>query len=136
MRAIFDKLSNTYAKYYVPTEKLAVDEIIVLFKGRVNFKQYIPKKHKLFGIKLYKLCDSKGYAYTCNMTMYLGKDRKHVTSSFTATHAAVTGLAARIEHVGHNFYMDNFISSPALFDDIHTKATAVELLRLNRKGMP
>jgi hypothetical protein len=81
----------------------------VLFKGRVNFKQYIPKKHKRHGIKLYRLCDSKGYAY--NMTMYLGQGRKQVTSSFTATHATVTGLAAKIEHVGHNFYMDNFISS-------------------------
>ena len=102
MRAIFDKLRNSYVNYYVPTEKLAGDEISVLFKGRVNFKQHIPKKHKRFGIKLYKPCDSKGYAYTHNMTMYLGKDRKHVTSSFTATHAAVTGLAARIEHLGHN----------------------------------
>ena len=44
MRAIFDKLSNSYVIYYIPTEKLAVDEIIVLFKGRVNFKQYIPKE--------------------------------------------------------------------------------------------
>jgi len=90
----------------------------VLFKVRVNFKQYIPKKQKQFGIKLYRLCDSKGYAY--NMTVYLGKGRKQATSSFTATHATVTGLAARIEHVGHNFYMDVFISSPVLFDDIHT----------------
>jgi len=67
MRAIFDKLSNSYVKYYVPTENLAVYEIIVLFKARVSFKQYIPKKHKQFGIKLYRLCDSKGYA--CNMTI-------------------------------------------------------------------
>jgi len=28
-----------------------------------------------FGIIFYKLCDSKGYTY--NMTVYLGKDRKH-----------------------------------------------------------
>jgi len=34
MRAIFDELSNSYVKYYVTTEKLAVDEIIVLFKGK------------------------------------------------------------------------------------------------------
>jgi hypothetical protein len=39
---------------------LAVDEIIVLFKGRVIFKQYILKKNKWFGINIYKLCDSKG----------------------------------------------------------------------------
>jgi hypothetical protein len=51
MRTIFDMLNDAYAKYYSPTEHLAVHEIIVLFKGRVVFKQYIPKKHKRFGIK-------------------------------------------------------------------------------------
>jgi hypothetical protein len=61
MRTIFDMLNDVYAKYYSPTEHLAVDEIIVLFKGRVVFKQYILKKHKCFGIKIYKLCDPKGY---------------------------------------------------------------------------
>jgi len=38
MRTIFDKLSDSYANYYSPTEGLAVGEIIVLFKGRVIFK--------------------------------------------------------------------------------------------------
>jgi hypothetical protein len=56
-------LNDAYAKYYSPTEHLTVDEIIVLFKGRVVFKQYILKKHKHFGIKVYKLCDSEGYTY-------------------------------------------------------------------------
>jgi hypothetical protein len=54
---------------------------------------------KWFGIKIYKLCDSKGYNY--NMSVYLGKDRKHATLSMAAMHATVTGLTARIEHLGH-----------------------------------
>jgi hypothetical protein len=92
----------------------------VLFKGRVVFKQYIPKKHKRFGIKMYKLCDSKGYTY--NMSVYLRRDRKRVTASMTATYATVTGLTTRIENFGHILCMDNFFSSPDLFDDLHTKA--------------
>jgi len=68
----------------------------VLFKGGVIFKPYIQKKHKHFGVKLYKLCGFKGYTY--NMNMYLGKDGKRATPSMTATRATVTGLAARIEH--------------------------------------
>jgi len=51
MRAIFDKLNDSYAKCYNPTKHLAVDGIIVLFKDRIIFKQYIPKKHKQFGVK-------------------------------------------------------------------------------------
>ena len=43
---IFDGNNDLYAKYYSPTEHLAADEIIVLFKPRVIFKQQILKKHK------------------------------------------------------------------------------------------
>jgi len=134
MRAMFDKLNNSYVKYYSLTEHLVVDEIIVLFKGRVIFKRYIPKKRKQFGIQLYKVCDYMGYAY--NITVYLHKDRKRVTPSMTATHATVTGLAARIEHVGHKLYTDNFVSSPALFDDLHTMTiNYCGTVRPNRTGM-
>jgi len=42
---------------------LAVDEVIVKFQGRVIFRQYIPKKRKCFGIKIYKLGDESGYTY-------------------------------------------------------------------------
>jgi len=38
-----------------------------------------------------------------------------------ATHATVTGFTVRNEHVEQKLYMDNFFSSPALFDDLHTK---------------
>jgi hypothetical protein len=64
MRLAFDKLSDMYAKYYGPTEHLAIDEIAVLFTGGVIFRQYIPKKKKkMFGIDVHMLCDCNGYAY-------------------------------------------------------------------------
>src|SRR5215471_10394447 len=52
LRTVFDKLNDSYAKFYNPSEHLAVDEVIVTFKGRVIFRQYIPKKRKRFGIKI------------------------------------------------------------------------------------
>jgi hypothetical protein len=78
----------------------------VKFKGRVIFKQHIPKKRKSFGIKLYKLCDSNGYTY--DMDVYLGKDKEKATKHLTATHATVTNLTRRVGGVGHKLYMDNF----------------------------
>ena len=65
LRTVFDKLNEAYAKFYNPLEHLAVDEVMVKFKGRVIFRKYIPKKRKRFGIKIYKLCDEAGY--TCAM---------------------------------------------------------------------
>ena len=40
MGALFDNHSDSYTKYCSLTDHLAVDEIIVLFKGIVIFKQY------------------------------------------------------------------------------------------------
>jgi len=56
-------MNKAYAKFYNPSEHLAVDKEILKFKGRVVFRQYIPKKRKHFGIKIYKLCDESGYTY-------------------------------------------------------------------------
>ena len=71
IRKIFDTLNNEFCELHNWTEHLAVDEVIVLYKGRVVFWQYIPKKHKRFGIQIYKLCDSLGYTY--DISVYLGK---------------------------------------------------------------
>jgi hypothetical protein len=113
MRNVFDSMNDAYSKYYSPSEHLAVDEIIVLFKGRLNFKQYMPKKHKHFGIKIYTLCDKTGYTY--DMEVCLGKDRTQATADMT-THTIVKRLTRKIGH-GHKLYMD-FFSSPDLFDNL------------------
>ena len=95
LRTVFDKLNEAYAIFYNPSEHLAMDEVIVKFKGRVIFRQYIPKKRKRFSIKIYKLCDESRYTY--DMRVYLGKDSHSATVDMTATHAAVTHLTSRVE---------------------------------------
>jgi hypothetical protein len=67
---VFDTLNNKFCEMYSPTEHLAGDGVIVLYKGRVTFRQYIPKKHKRFGIKIYKLCDSLGYTYDMSVCVF------------------------------------------------------------------
>ena len=69
-----------------------MDEVIVKFEARVFYRQYIPKKRKCFGIKIYKLCDKSVYMY--DMKVYLGRDSRSATDDMTATHATVRhGLA-------------------------------------------
>jgi len=135
MRHLFDILNEKFSKFYSPSEHLAVDEVIVKYKGRVIFRQYIPKKHKRFGIKIYKLCDETGYTY--NMTVYLGRDRQRTAQHLTATHATVSQLTEKIQGRGHKLYMDNYFSSPDLFNDLATKQIyCCGTVRPNRKGMP
>ena len=90
IRETFDMLNVAYSKFYNPSEHLAIDEVIILFKWRVVFKQYIPKKHKRFGTNIFKLCDTTGYTY--DMEVYLGKDRQRATTDTTLTHATLKQL--------------------------------------------
>jgi len=135
LRTVFDKLNEAYAKFYNPSEHLAVDEVIVKFKGRAIFRQYIPKKTKRFGIKIYKLYDESGYTY--DMKVYLGRDSHSATDNMTATHATVRQMTCRVEDLGHKIFMDNFFSSPRLFDDLDRhQINSSGTVRPNRKDMP
>lgn len=135
IRKVFDTLNNKFSELYYPTEHIAVDEVIVLFKGRVIFRQYIPKKHKRFGIKIYKLNDTLGYTY--DMQVYLGKQKEMANENVSAIHGTVLQLTRRVEGVGHKLFMDNYFSSPILYDDLfERKINSCGTVRYNRRGIP
>jgi hypothetical protein len=64
---IFDTLNQACAKFYNLSEHLTVDKMIVKFEGTLIFKQYIPKKGKRFGTKIYKLCDDSVHTYDISL---------------------------------------------------------------------
>jgi len=119
----FEVIRTNFAKFHNPSEHLAIDEVIVKFKGRVVFKQYIPKERKSFGIKMFKLCDSTGYTY--DMNVYFGKERQRTKLHLTATHTTMTNLTRGVEEFGHKLYMDSFFSSLDLYDDLDQKKFCV-----------
>jgi hypothetical protein len=96
-----------------------VDEVAVFFNGKVIFKQYIPKKCKWFGVKIYKLHDVTRYTY--GMKSYLQKNRQNEVQTITATHVTTRSLIRRVEGIGHKLCTDNFFFSQDLYDDIHMR---------------
>jgi hypothetical protein len=60
---VFDVINSKFSEEYHSAEHLSIDEVTVLFKEKVVFWQYIPKKRKCFGMKLCKLCDRTGYTF-------------------------------------------------------------------------
>ncbi|GFY31611.1 piggyBac transposable element-derived protein 4 [Trichonephila clavipes] len=137
LRNVFNSLNNSFQEICDPTEELAIDEVIVAFKGRIIFKQYIPKKRKRFGIKVYKIVDKKGYTF--NRKVYLGADRERLKSGIKVkpTHATILELAESIKNKGHKLFMDNFFSSPELFQQLHKeyKMNSCGTMRSNRKHL-
>jgi len=90
-----------------------MNDVIVKFKGRVIFRQYIPKKRKCFSINIYKFCDESRYTY--DMRVYLGRDSHSATDDMTATYATVKHLTSRVEGLDTKIFIDNFFSSPKDF---------------------
>jgi hypothetical protein len=111
-----------------------VDEIIVKFKGRVIFRQYTPKKRKLFDIKIYRVFVESGYTYGTRVCFV--EDLRSATDDMTATRAAVRHLTSRVEGLGHKIFMDNFFLSPRLFDDLEREKNSCGAVWPNRKDMP
>ena len=71
------------------------------------------------------------------MTVYLVRDRQRAAEHLTETHARVSELIKKIQVRGHKLYMDNYFSSPDLFDDLTMKQIyCCGTVSPNRKGMP
>ena len=51
MRALFDKLSDSYGKYYSLKDHLAIDEIILLCKVKSYLQRVHTKETQAAGIK-------------------------------------------------------------------------------------
>ena len=69
------------------------------------------------------------------MTVYLGRDRQQTAQHLTATQATVSELSKKIQGHGNKLYMDNYFSSPDLFDDLAMKQIYwCGTVRPNRKG--
>jgi hypothetical protein len=124
-------LVTKFAAARKPQEDIVIDETMIPFRGRLQFKQYLPGKAHKYGVKIFKLCDSAGYTY--NMAIYKGKSDR-VLSLPTEV---VMQLSQPYLHVGRTLVTDNYYTSIQLANNLLTAQThLVGTLRSNRKGLP
>ncbi|KAG8239803.1 hypothetical protein J437_LFUL019419 [Ladona fulva] len=75
IRPVVDYLRATFRNTLVPFQNLCIDESLMLFKGRLFFKQYIPSKRNRFGVKIFVICDCET-GYILDFIVYTGSDTK------------------------------------------------------------
>lgn len=73
-----DLVTKNFRDCYKPDKELSLDESMLLFRGRLSFRQYIKSKKAKYGIKFYELTTSDGFVL--NIIMYAGKDQDHETT--------------------------------------------------------
>ena len=47
-------------QYVVPEKQLSLDESMMLWRGRLVFRQYIKNKRHKYGVKFFELCQHDG----------------------------------------------------------------------------
>ena len=135
VRPVIDVLSQTCLNNYNPPREQTVDEGMIAYKGRLSFKQYLPAKPTKFGIKVWERASPKN-GYVHEFQIYTGsKDGRQPEQGLGAR--VVKDLTDKLKGKKHHIYMDNFFSSPELFDDLQKdKNYCTGTARLNRRGMP
>jgi len=115
IRAFVNAVRARCATVYSPSRDLCVDESLVLFKGRVAFKQFIRTKRARFGIKFFELCTSNGILL--NFMIYHGKMSELFSDPqcdlLTSEKIPVT-LIQRYLKMGHQLFLDNYYTTPTL----------------------
>ncbi|XP_044740939.1 piggyBac transposable element-derived protein 3-like [Chrysoperla carnea] len=137
VRPLIDILNEQFKHYYYGSRELAVDEAMILFKGRSTIKQYNPMKPVKRGYKLWILADKCGFVK--KFDVYQGKtgqvDKKF--ENYNLGERVVLEMTE--EHWGKQkiIYFDNFFTSLRLLEKLKVEGTfACGTIRQNRKGIP
>lgn len=134
IRHIWEEVTTNFAKYYVPSDNLTVDEQLMPCRCRCSFIQYMPKKPDKYGIKIYWLCDSKN-AYPLAGIPYTGKDGDRKATNLGSR--IVETLCAPYYGTNRNITTDNYFTSLALAETLLSNGlTLVGTLKKNKTCVP
>jgi hypothetical protein len=133
IRPLLELFNKTISQLYNPKKELCIDESMILWRGRLLFRQYIKNKKHKYGIKLYLLTEPDGTIL--KVCVYTGQ----VDDLGGKGHAekVVFHLMEGKLNAGHSIYMDNYYNSFTLSKKLlecNTYTTGT--LRSNRKGTP
>ncbi|XP_027899099.1 piggyBac transposable element-derived protein 2-like [Xiphophorus couchianus] len=111
---VLNTLQKTFLMAANPEEFQSIDEQIIPFKGQLSIKQYIPKKPKPWGVKVWVRAGSSGYMY--KFEIYQGSAIRGQSSSLGMAGDVVMRLCDDIKHKNHKVFFDNFFCSIPLLE--------------------
>lgn len=137
---IYSKINELSKNAVTLEQDVSIDESLLLYKGRLAWKQYLPLKRARFGIKMYMLCEAKS-GYIWSTIIYTGKgtlfDEEFLQPEFPKSTQVVLTLMKPLLNKGYCVTLDNYYSSPILTDTlIKYKTDSYGTINLNRKEVP
>ena len=135
IRPFIQMIRDRCQQVYTPGQDLCVDESLLLFKGRLAFKQFIKSKRARFGIKLFELCTKRGVLL--DLIVYTGDMSKELVDleGFQISERIPMTLMKPYLGQGYRLFIDNFYTSPHLAEFfLQNRTTLVGTVRPNRRN--
>ena len=129
-----EKLNQSFKGMYAPSKELSIDEQMIGTKSRIGFLQYMPKKPKKFGIKVWALCEAVS-GYCLQFQIYTGKSADGAEHGLA--YRVVFDLILPYLDKGYHLFFDNFYTSLKLLKDLLARATySCGTIRSDRGAFP
>ncbi|KAG8235816.1 hypothetical protein J437_LFUL016129 [Ladona fulva] len=134
IRPFLNIFEETMSEIYSPRRELCINESMILWRGRLLFKQYLKGKRHKYGIKVYMLAESSGIVM--RQIVYTGAGDPEVGGAGHVD-CVVMKLLEKYKELGHSVYMDNYFNSVNLVRQLKlAKLQCTGTLRKNRKNNP
>lgn len=131
---IIDLLKEKFSNAVYPFQNLSIDESLMLWKGRLSFRQYIPSKRHRFGIKMFILCDCES-KFVLDFIVYTDSETQiDREGDLGISGSIVMELLRKYLNKNHILFVDDGYSSPKLFGALLDNNTgACGTVKKNRK---
>lgn len=130
IRPLLKMCQKNFRQALNPEREIAIDEASCPWKGKVQFKMYNPKKPHKYHIKSYVVSESCS-GYILGIDVHCGME-PHKNTPSVCEPKGKNSLTKRVMHLlyesnllgkGHHLYMDNFYTSPELFEQLFFQDT-------------
>lgn len=136
IRQFFDIFVAKCKEGFSLSAYVTIDEKLEGFRGKCNFRQYIPSKPNKYGIKIFALSDAKMY-YTSNLEVYVGLQPEGPYRVSNSPQDIVKRLCEIIYGTGRNLTIDNWFTSFELVNHLYDKKiTVIGTMRKNKAEIP
>ena len=112
IKPFLNALLPRFTTVYAPSQNLSLDETLIKFKGRVQFRQFLTLKRSRFGPKGFVTADALT-GYVLNTSIYNGKEGPAASKDLAMR--VVLDLTEPYAHKGYRLLVDNWYTSVPLF---------------------
>lgn len=136
IRFTLDTFMKNCSSNYSLGEEMTIDEMLIPFRGRCNFVQYIPSKPAKYGLKVFVLCDAQTF-YVTNFEVYCGQQPEGPYKKSNTPTDITHRLLQPWKGKNRNLTCDNWYTSyPLAIDLLKEKITMVGTLKRNKRELP